>query len=291
MKEALSLDSVIVTGAAGLLGSHLVPLLARDRPVLAVGRGAAAAADNVTPLALDLARPLDRAALPARAGAVVYLAQSSRFRDFPEAAGDIFQVNTASLLAMLDHARRAGASHFVYASTGGVYAPSEAPVTEDSPLAGPMGFYPASKRAAELLCESYAPYMTVAILRYFFIYGRGQKSDMLLPRLVDSVRDGRPIGLDGEDGLRINPVHADDAAAATAAALRLDRSATINIAGPEALSLRAIATTIGDAVGRAPRFEVQADRRPASLVADTAAMSALLAPPARRFADGVADLL
>ncbi|HEY0148215.1 MAG TPA: NAD(P)-dependent oxidoreductase [Allosphingosinicella sp.] len=281
----------IVFGAGGLLGAHLVPVLTEQGPVHAVGRSAVAAASGVTPLAIDLAKAIDPATLPSEIDSVAYLAQSSRFRDFPEAAGDIFQVNTASLLAMLDFARRAGARNFVYASTGGVYAPSDDVVTETSPLASPMGFYPASKRAAELLCEAFAPFMNVVILRYFFIYGPGQKRDMLIPRLVDNVREGRPIGLDGQDGLRINPVHAADAAAATAAAMRLDRSATVNVAGPETLSLRDIACAIGASVGREPNFEVHADRRPASLIAGTAGMADLLVPPRRRLADSIADLL
>lgn len=271
---------VLVTGAGGLLGSYLVPLLREEGEVVAPGRDA-----------LDLGRPVDGASLPPKIDAVIYLAQSSRFREFPETADDIFRVNTAGPLALLDYARRAGATNFVYASTGGVYAPGDAPITETSPLVSPMGFYPASKRSAEILAETYSPYMHVSILRYFFIYGGGQKREMLVPRLVDSVREGRTVTLQGEDGLRINPIHAADAARATAAAARLDRSATINVAGPEALSMREMCDTIGAKTGRTPLFQTQPDQKPGHLVADTALMSTLLVPPGRRFADGVEDLL
>jgi nucleoside-diphosphate-sugar epimerase len=240
---------------------------------------------------LDLARPLDRTRLPEKIDAVVYLAQSSRFREFPETAEDVFQVNTAQVLSLLDYARRAGATNFVYASTGGVYAPSTEPLTETSPLAEPMGFYPASKRAAEVLAEAFAPYMHVALLRYFFIYGAGQKREMLIPRLVDSVREGRLVALQGEDGLRINPVHASDAARATAAALRLEESATVNIAGPETLSLRQMCGIIGEETGRSPSFDVQPAAAAPRMTADTMRMQTLLTAPTRTFRSGVRDLL
>jgi nucleoside-diphosphate-sugar epimerase len=286
--------SVVVTGARGLLGSHLVPLLAASATVHAVGRPGTAGesfAANVKPLPLDLSRPLNAAALPARVDTVVYFAQSSRFREFPETADDIFQINTAQVLAMLDHARRAGARNFVYASTGGVYAPSADPLTEESPLARPMGFYPASKRAAELLCESYSPYMNIAILRFFFIYGHGQSREMLLPRLVDSVRDGRAISLQGDEGLRINPVHASDAARATVAAATLEHSATINVAGPEVLSIAGICERIGNRVGRAPVFDRDPSAFAPALIADTTRMGNLLAAPTCFFNEGMEDLL
>jgi nucleoside-diphosphate-sugar epimerase len=275
------MKKILVTGAGGLLGSHLVPLLREEgHDVIPATRGM-----------IDLSRPLDPSRLPQRIDAVIYLAQSSRFREFPETAADIFQVNTAQPLALLDYARRAGAANFVYASTGGVYAPSAQPVTETSPLAAPMGFYPASKRAAEVLAEAFQPHLHVTLLRFFFIYGAGQKREMLIPRLADSVLEGRSVALQGEEGLRINPVHASDAAKATAAAARLAQSATVNVAGPEVLSIRAMCETIGERTGRAPVFSHDPNATPPSLIADTRLMSQLLVAPERRFGDAIGELI
>ena len=288
------MKKVIVTGAGGLLGAHVVTLLAGSADVVATGHTAPdLGGPNVASLALDLSRPLDRSRLPERVDAVIHLAQSSRFREFPEAAGDIFEVNTARVVDLLDYARRAGATNFVYASTGGVYGGGPEPLAEDAPAppAGEtLGFYPASKRAAEILAEAFAGELHVAVLRYFFIYGPGQKRSMLVPRLVDSVREGRAVTLQGETGLRCNPVHAADAARATVAAAGLGRSATVNVAGPEILSLREMSEAIGRKVGREPVFDIQPGQ-PRHLIADISRMESILAPPTRRFEDGVADLL
>jgi UDP-glucose 4-epimerase len=287
------LDRIIVTGAGGLVGSHLLPLLGDAAQVVAIGRTAPTGGGaNVVPLAADLSRPLEPSALPDRADAVIYLAQSSRHRDFPDAADDIFQVNAGQLAGMLRYAHRAGARRFVYASTGSVYGAGPGPLAEDSPVPppDPLGFYAATKLCGELLAAGYSGLMNVVILRFFFVYGRGQKRHMLIPRLVDAVRTGAPVALQGEDGIRINPVHAADAAAAVRASLRLEGTHRINVAGPETLSLREVAGTIGDLVGRPPDF-VPADGEPRDLVADTRLMARLLGAPARRFRDGVADLI
>lgn len=250
------------------------------------------ATSGVTAIRADLSRPLDPSLLPSRIDAVIYLAQSNRFREFPDAANDIFQVNTAQLLAMLEHARRAGATHFVHASTGSVYSRSSELLTEQSPLAQAeaLDFYAATKLAGEMLARCYAPWMTLVNLRFFFLYGPGQKPDRLVPRLVESVRAGRPVTLGGRDGMRLNPVHAGDAAAAVVAALRLEGTATINVAGPEILSIREMAETIGGSLGVHPVFE-SSDDDSSDLIGDTTSMRRLLVPPERRFRDAVTELV
>jgi UDP-glucose 4-epimerase len=227
--------------------------------------------------------------LPATADAVIYLAQSERFRDFPDGATDMFAVNTAGAAQMLEYARRSGCRTFVYASTGGVYAPRSAAVDEEAPLAptSSLGFYAATKLAAEQLAQQYSALFDVVVLRFFFVYGRGQQSHMLVPRLIASVREGRSIQLAGNDGIRINPTHVDDAVCAVTAALDKRTRGTVNVAGPEVVSLRALAGIIGEAVGREPVFAVKPDQAPRDLVADTTRMASQLVAPAIAPRDGI----
>ena len=72
--------------------------------------------------------------------------------------------------------------------------------------------------------EAYQGEFVVVILRFFFVYGPGQSNEMLIPRLVKSVREGQPIALDGLDGLRINPVYVEDAVRAVVSASGAGRS-------------------------------------------------------------------
>ena len=286
---------ILITGASGLVGSHLVPLFGPEDEVDVVVRpgSAAPSGDNVCVHSIDLGKPFDAAVLPNRLNSVIYLAQSENFRDFPEKALDVFEVNLASLMRLLDHARRAGARSFVYASSGGVYGTSGAKMEEDSPIAatGGLGFYLSSKLTGEILCETFAPYMNVAVLRLFFVYGRGQRRSMLIPRLIDNVREGTPIALEGQDGISINPIHATDAAAACKAAMDLDQLRIVNVAGPEIFSMRALCELIGDRVGKAPRFEIRPGNPGCDLIADTGAMDALLGPARGRLADKLDELL
>jgi nucleoside-diphosphate-sugar epimerase len=281
---------ILITGGTGLLGSQVVAALRNEFELHALGRRAIEGAHHI---AADLAAGIDAGALPRRIDAVIHLAQSRWFRDFPTASLDIARVNCFAAVELADYAVRAGASHFIYASTGGVYAPAPTPRAETAALLDEeqMGFYPATKRAAERLLWPFSAQLQLVVLRPFFIYGPGQDRSMLIPRLVDSVQAGQPIFLAGQDGIRINPIHVADASAAVRASIDLSVSQLINLAGPETLTIRKIAEEIGAHVGREPVFTIDAAASPGDLVGDCERMARLLLEPTKRLRDHLSEMI
>jgi UDP-glucose 4-epimerase len=287
---------ILVTGGAGFVGGRLVKhLVAKNHEVFALVRKQLVEPDpQVRWLIQDLAELRWSVELPAKIDAVVHLAQSPHFRDFPAQAMDIYSVSTATAMRLLDWGCKAGARNFVLGSTGGLYGASDEAVTESDSLPdqrNQLGFYFASKRSAELLAQQYAGQLNVATLRFFFVYGAGQPAPMLLPRLATNVQEGRAISLQGEAGIRLNPVHVDDAVCAICRALELYESRLINIAGPELTTLRAIGEEIGRQVGREPIFNVDKIAQPNHLVADIDRMTRVLGAPKVGIKIGIADLL
>jgi nucleoside-diphosphate-sugar epimerase len=283
---------VLVTGATGFLGRRLVQLLASRHDVHALVRGDVVPPD-AHPVRADLERPLATADWP-KTDAVVHLAQSRGYRHFPEEAAAVFSVAGHATQGLLDYAVRVGARRFIVASTGGLYTPSDRPLREGDPLdigRTALAHYLASKWTCELLAAAYSRLLDVTVLRIFFCYGPGQGGEMLMPRLVCSVRDGLPIKLVGKDGLRINPVFVDDAAALVARLIENKGPAVVNIAGPGETSLKAISETAGRLLGKAPIFERDESSEPPSLVADIARLQAEVGRPLVGPEEGLARLV
>jgi nucleoside-diphosphate-sugar epimerase len=279
---------VLITGGSGLIGSRLLRSIGPEHVTHAISRSGHMPSATHT-IALDLSLPWSVDQLPRDVDTVVHLAQSEHFRDFPLNAQSTFAVNTQSTVKLLDYARSIGVRQFVLASSGGVYGGSSDVIREDAPLrsGGDLGFYLATRTCAELLSDCYVNYMNVVCARFFFVYGPGQQSHMLIPRLVDSIRSGRAVILRGESGLRLNPIFVDDAVLAVRQAMTLQESQKINVAGPTVLSMRDIAEEIGRVIGRAPRFEVQPLGGSLDLVADTSRMCNLLCQPSFSFRKGI----
>lgn len=263
---------VLVTGATGLIGSRLLARLAPDNEVFGVARRDGAALEGVEWIRQDLSQPLDVAALPRAVDAVAHLAQSERYRDFPDGAMDLFAVNVQSTAALLEYARAVGARAFVLASTGGSYEPSPDPIPEDAPVTTP-GPYFRSKRMAELLVENYASELGGATLRFFFVYGPGGKR--LVTELANKVLAGEEIVIEGDPGMAMNPIYVEDAAAAVEAALGLTEQAIINVAGNEVIRIRGLVERLARAIGREVRIR-PGGPAPGDLVADTSLMRSLL---------------
>jgi UDP-glucose 4-epimerase len=114
-----------------------------------------------------------------------------------------------------------------------------------------------------------------------------QAPTLLIPRLFTSVREGRPIILHGQEGIRTNPTFVTDAASAVCRSLELKESHKINVAGPEVLSMRQIGQSIGEVLGKVPVFKVQDDSKPRHLVGDIKKMAQILGPPVVKFREGI----
>lgn len=285
--------SILVTGANGLLGRSVVARLASTNEVCAMVH---ALPEDPLPgvryLPVDFAGNWDVGALPQKVHAIVHLAQSAHFRDVPARALEVFQVNIASTALLLDYAWRTGVERFVYASSGGIYSGGIQTFRETSPVIQPdtLGYYLGSKVSCEALASSYARFMKIMVLRFFFIYGKGQNRTMLIPRLIDNIRGGKPVTIQGENGLRLNPIHVSDASAAVVAALGSENSAIYNVAGPQVLSLRELCGEIQALVGKSARFETL-QGQPSDVVGDISMMRTHLHTPSVHLSTGLKDLL
>lgn len=281
---------ILVAGPNGLLGRVMVELLSREHEVYALMREKCQNPwqRTVHILTGDLSS-FDQLELPSRIDAVYYLAQSKRFREFPDGAADMFEVNVNVPLKLVQWARMSGVRSFVYASTGGVYGGGSLPISESAPIAvsPSRGFYANSKLSAELLLRSFAEFFErFVVVRPFFIYGPSQDRLMLIPRLLRTVEEGGTISLAGEEGIRINPVYVEDAAIACANILRLDHGSYIfNIGGNETVSIRRLGIMMGTILGKVPLFSVNGTNAD-DLVGDISLMRQLLHTPLIDLATG-----
>ncbi len=284
--------NILVTGAGGLLGSTLINELSQKHTVYAIVHTLSEKSDqleSVHYIEEDLAQ-LDINRLPSDIEVVYYLAQSNHFREFPEGAIDMFNINIRAALYLADWSQKNGIKQFFYASSGGVYKNPVKPVKEffDINANGKNGFYLDSKLSAEILLKNYsALFETFVILRPFFMYGPGQKHSMLIPRLIDNVKNKKLITLNGQNGIHINPIYIDDAVATCKQLLTLKGEYIFNIAGSEEVSLRQLAEMIGKVVAEKPMFENN-DQVQNDLIADISLMQEKLHIPQVRLREGLA---
>ncbi|MGH2901921.1 MAG: NAD-dependent epimerase/dehydratase family protein, partial [Solirubrobacteraceae bacterium] len=193
----------------------------------------------------------------------------------PDGVDDVVALNVAAAGRLADYARQAGAARFVLCSTGGVYGFRAGHVREHDAVA-PASFYQASKYAAEVLLQPYAELLQTVVLRPFFVYGATQRG-MLVAGLAQRVLAGEPVTVDGDPGLRLNPIHVSDAARAIVAAIDAEPSpGIVNLAGDETVPLTELVRGLAAAAGVAGRITHAGDGPPGDLLGDNARMRELL---------------
>ena len=244
---------VLVTGAGGFIGRHLVSRLSAHSKVFAVVRDARqmVESEGARAVEMDLAGALNLENLPSRIDTIVHLAQANV--SFPEAANELFAVSTNATQQLLDYGRRVGARHFILASTGDVYG-RRFGLSKETDSPAPASHYAATKTAAELLVRSYSDQIAPCILRLYQPYGPGQQN-RLIPKLAEKIRRRIAIELHKGDRPRMTPVYIADVTRAFECAIETAYTGIVNIAGDHAVSMRELAEEIGRALEMEPVFE------------------------------------
>lgn len=265
---------ILLTGAAGFIGSHLAErLVARGDDVTGLDSfdpyyDPAAKRRNLAALAgarsfrlvsgdVRDAELLSRTFADGAFDAVIHLAARAGVRPSIEEPATYADVNVTGTTMLLDAARRAGVRRVGFASSSSVYgAGSTPPFRTDARCDRPVSPYAATKRAGELLCETFASLhgMRIASLRYFTVYGPRQRPDMAIMKFIRRIDAGEPITVFGDGSARRDFTYVDDAVDATVAALDWTAGPPehrpFNVGGARTIALRDLIAAVEDAVGR-----------------------------------------
>ena len=223
--------TILVTGAAGFIGFHVSDrLLARGEQVIGI--------DNVNDYySVQLKRDrlaelgrrhnafrfievdfADHAALQeALAGeefdSIVHLGAQAGVRYSIENPHAYVQSNLVGHLNMLEVARHRGSRHMVYASSSSVYGGNDTlPFRVEERVDHPLSLYAATKKADELISETYAHLYRLPLtgLRFFTVYGPWGRPDMAMWLFARAIFAGEPISVFGEGNMRRDFTYIDD---------------------------------------------------------------------------------
>jgi UDP-glucuronate 4-epimerase len=272
------MSRILVTGAAGFIGSHLCErLLAAGHAVVgldsffdnydpAVKRRNVAPAQKNPKYALVEADIRDAAAVEVvvaqnRIEAVVHLAALAGVRPSVERPALYVDVNLTGTARLLDAAVKHGVKKFLFGSSSSVYGNNaKVPFSEDDRVDGPVSPYAATKRAGELLAHSYHHIhgLPVSCLRFFTVFGPRQRPDLAIHKFMKLIAAGKPIPVFGDGSTSRDYTYVDDITAGVEAALEKCAAFHIyNLGSKRPISLADLIAAIERVVGKAAVIDRQ----------------------------------
>ncbi len=281
MSTPMSHDAVLVTGCAGFIGSHVASALIRrgarvvgvdnfdpfyprhlkDQNLERVRSEAAAAGHQIASrfemIEGDLCEPaLVESIFDGRAiDGVIHLAAKAGVRPSVEDPPAYARANVLATSLLLHHAARANLKRCVIASSSSVYGNGSAvPFHEGLDVGEPISPYAATKRACELIGYTHwhLTRMPTAMLRFFTVYGPGQRPDLAISLFMRRALANLPITLYGSLDSSRDYTFIDDIVVGVLSAYeRIDQFGyrIWNLGGASPVTLGALVKSIGVVAG------------------------------------------
>lgn len=267
---------ILVTGAAGFIGSHLAERLVR-RGDEVVGF------DNFDPFYDRLIKQRNLSGLVSQPGftfvqgdildaailqqamlgvdAVVHLAALAGVRPSLDQPARYMRVNVEGTVNLLQLCQLQRVQRVVVASSSSVYGRrSAAPFREGDRCDQPASPYAASKHATEAVCYTFHELHALAItcLRYFTVYGPRQRPEMAIHKFVRLALEGKPIPIYGDGRSGRDYTFIDDIVAGTVASVdqQQDNAFRVyNLGGAYPVELLELVRAISRAIGTEAEVE------------------------------------
>jgi UDP-glucuronate 4-epimerase len=274
-------ERVLVTGAAGFIGSTLVErLLGEGRTVVGLDnfdpfypesekRANLAVAERSESFSLVRGDLRDAAAMRRlfsehRFDAIVHLAGLAGVRPSLERPAEYADVNVHGTGVLLESAVRAGGPRVVFASSSSVYGEREdGPFRETDPVERPVSPYAATKRAGELLAHTFhhATGLSVTCARIFTAYGPRQRPDLAIRKFADRMLAGKAIPVFGDGASQRDFTFIDDLAEGLVRAVDRDLGfVLLNFAGGRTITVLEVVRALERELGVAAQIDWQPEQ-------------------------------
>jgi len=268
---------VLVTGAGGFIGSHLLPELVNEGyEVLALDKVEVLdrISDEVLKVGADICDSTRMSELaPAfkenNVQSIIHLAAMAAPRVAEKKPEETFRINVYGTLNVLRMAKEAKVKRVVFASSAHVYgiSPKYMPTDESHPLAL-QDDYTTSKILGEQLCHLFYQNHNISYvaLRMFNGYGPRQSLDYFIPAMIEQAKRGS-IVLRGRH-ITKDFIYVSDMVGAISKMLPSDYVGPLNVGTGEQISLEYIADYIAKAFGVKLNFAETADKGPTQMQCD-----------------------
>lgn len=266
---------VLVTGAAGFIGSHLCERLVNDGWTVvgldnfcdfydpAIKRRniqALLASDRFRLVEADIRDEsrIQEVMAESRPECVVHIAAMAGVRPSIKAPGLYVAVNVDGTVNLLQACARWGVKRFLFASSSSVYGNNEkVPFSEEDPVDHPISPYAATKKAGELLCYTFSHlYGFRAIcLRFFTVFGPRQRPDLAIAKFMRLMAQGEEIPIYGDGSSSRDYTYISDIIEGVVAAMEVDHQYRIyNLGGSNPVTLRELVSAIEAVTGLRARI-------------------------------------
>lgn len=220
--------NILVTGGAGFIGSHVCRRLLQEGHSVTViddfndyydpaikRSNIASLGSGVKVVEGDIRNrdQIQQLFTGGKFAAVIHLAARAGVRPSVQDPQLYIDTNITGTHHLLEASRQHGVGRFLFASSSSVYGLAKtSPFSEELPLPQTLSPYAATKLAGEHLCGNYAHLfgLRVVCLRFFTVYGPGQRPDLAIHKFTDAIHKGLPIPQYGDGSTRRDYTYIDD---------------------------------------------------------------------------------